>query len=93
LSQEESHIANKFCNYIADSLSGSAAAEGVMLKLGDCVNVVLRGIRGNSAGHWSFHDLLPERNRPLRRDSAVVNMTQTIQYLCWTQADSLSVTL
>jgi len=57
MSQEESHIADEFCNYVANSLSGSPAIKGVMLQLGDCINVVLRRIRSSSAWQWIFHGL------------------------------------
>jgi hypothetical protein len=30
-----------------------------MLQLGNGINVVLRRIRSNSAGHWIFHGLFP----------------------------------
>jgi hypothetical protein len=49
LRQQESRIADKLCNYVANSLRKSPAAKGVMLQLGDCINVVLRRIRSNSA--------------------------------------------
>src|SRR5579862_654814 len=47
--QEESHVAYKFCHYVAKSLSWSPALKGVMLQFGDCLNVVLRRILGSSA--------------------------------------------
>jgi hypothetical protein len=50
MSQQESYIADKLCNRVANSLRGSPAMKGLMLQLGDGINVVLRRIRSNSAG-------------------------------------------
>src|ERR1035441_243866 len=54
LHQQESHIADKFGNDVADSLGGSPAIKGLMLQLGDGINVVLRRIRSSAARKWIF---------------------------------------
>lgn len=52
LPQKKSHVAYKFCNYVANSLRKSPTIKCVTLQLGDCVNVVLRRIRSSSAWQW-----------------------------------------
>jgi hypothetical protein len=59
LLQQESYIADKLCNRVANSLRGSPAMKGLMLQLGDGINVVLRRIRSSSAWKWIFHGLAP----------------------------------
>jgi len=59
MSQQESHIADKFCDDVADSFSGSSAAKRLVLQLGDGVDVVLRGIRGSLGREWIVYGLAP----------------------------------
>ena len=59
MSQQESYIADKFCNYVANSLRWSPATKGLMLQLGDGINVVLPRIRSSSAWKWNFRGLAP----------------------------------
>ena len=63
LHQQESHIADKFGNNVADSLGGSPAIKGLMLQLGDGINVVLRRIRSSAAWKWIFDGLAPRAAR------------------------------
>src|SRR5579859_1480541 len=48
---QEDRIADKFCNYLADSLREAPAFKRVMFELGDCSDVVLGGIRSRSGWH------------------------------------------
>jgi hypothetical protein len=60
LSQQKSQTAHKFCNYVAHPLTGSPATMGVMLQLGYCIDVVLRGIRCRPMRPWIFHWSTPD---------------------------------
>jgi len=63
LSQQESCIADKLCNRVASSLRGSTAIKGLMLQLGDGIDVELRRIRSNSAWYRIFPGLFRRKHR------------------------------
>src|ERR1039458_5238956 len=59
LSEQEPDVADNFHHYVAGSLRKSPAIKGVVLQLGDCVNVILRGIRSNLARQRIVHRMAP----------------------------------